>query len=75
MDTTDEAPLDYKSALPLVGIDGNAFSIIGTVARGLRAAGAPKEYIDAFQAEAMSGDYDHVIQTAMRYSVDGGLER
>jgi hypothetical protein len=62
--------LEYKSRETLVGIDGNAFSIIGTVSRGLRRAGAPSEYVKAFQAEASSGDYDHVLQTAIRYTAD-----
>lgn len=53
----------------LEGLDSNAFSIIGAVARGLRRAGNDKEVVDAFTAEAMSGDYDHVLQTAMAYTV------
>lgn len=51
----------------LVGMDGNAFAIIGNVRGMLRRAGASKEFLAAFMAEAMSGDYDHVLQTAMAY--------
>jgi hypothetical protein len=47
--------------------DGNAFSILGMVTRALRDKGASKEYCDQFYVEAMSGDYDHLIQTVMRY--------
>jgi len=47
--------------------DGNAFGIIGRVALALRRAGVPKDEIDAFRTEAMSGDYDNVIQTAMKW--------
>lgn len=54
----------------LVGIDGNAGSIIGTVARALKRAGNDTATIDAFRKEAMSGDYDHVIQTALAYTTD-----
>lgn len=57
-----------KPEVELVGIDGNAFSIIGTVQRALRSAGNGKDVIDAFTEEAMSGDYDHVIQTAIAYT-------
>jgi len=52
----------------LVGVDGNAGAIMGTVSRGLRRAGNPKEVIDAFREEAMSGDYDHLLSTSMLYA-------
>jgi hypothetical protein len=51
----------------LTGTDGNAFAIIGAVRNALRAAGVDKDERDAFMAEAMSGDYDHVLQTVMRW--------
>ena len=51
----------------LTGQDGNAFMIIGRVARELRRAGVSSEEIKEFQSEATSGDYDHVIQTAMAW--------
>ena len=50
----------------LTGQDGNAFMILGSVSKALRRAGhgdAAKEFLD----EAKSGDYDHLLQTAMRY--------
>ena len=51
----------------LTGTDGNAFSIIGTVQRALRRAGVDAAEVSAFVAEAMSGDYDNVLATAMRW--------
>lgn len=50
----------------LLGADGNAFSIISEVARGLRRAGL-SEAAEAFMEEAMAGDYDHVLKTCMKY--------
>jgi hypothetical protein len=50
----------------LVGTDGNAFSVLGKVAAALRRAGHGDE-VEAFTAEAMSGDYDHLLRTAMRW--------
>jgi hypothetical protein len=47
--------------------DGNAFYILGKVQRALRRAGVPKEEIDAYMAEATSGDYDHLLATTMRW--------
>lgn len=51
----------------LSGGNGNAFYIIGHVARHLRDAGVSKEERDRFETEATSGDYDNVLQTAMRW--------
>lgn len=51
----------------LVGEDGNAFAIIGRVSKALRRAGIPKEEIAMFRVEATSGDYDNVLQTAMKW--------
>jgi len=57
-----------KPEVKLIDEDGNAFAIIGRVSRALRNAGADKEYVDQFRKEAMSGDYDNVLQTAMKYA-------
>ncbi len=51
----------------LTGTDGNAFAIIGRVSRALKRAGHPESAVKEFQDEAMSGDYDHLLQTAMKY--------
>jgi hypothetical protein len=50
----------------LSGEDGNAMFIIARTSKALRRADIPKAEIDAFIAEAMSGDYDHVLQTVMQ---------
>jgi hypothetical protein len=47
--------------------DSNAFAIIGRVNRALEKAKIPKEECKQFMTEAMSGDYDNVIQTAMKW--------
>lgn len=59
---------EFLSDLPLVGFDGNAFAVIGRVSQGLRRAGAPDEYVRAVVADMMSGDYDHLLAVAVRYS-------
>lgn len=51
----------------LVGQDGNAFSIIARVQKALRRGGVAQEDIDKFVDEAMSGDYDDLLATAMRW--------
>ena len=50
----------------LSGEDGNAFAIIGAVAKAMRRAGLSKDAVNEFQQAAMSGDYDNVLQTAMK---------
>lgn len=50
----------------LVGEDGNAFAIIGNVVRALRQGGRA-DLIPEYKAEAMSGDYDHLLQVTMQY--------
>lgn len=48
----------------LTGEDSNAMSIIGRVSKALRRAGVdPAPFVE----EAMSGDYDNVLASAMRW--------
>jgi len=55
----------------LVGEDGNAFAIMGRVKKALSRGGVDKVEQDAFLAECMSGDYDHLLQTVMEWVVEG----
>ena len=50
----------------LTGTNGNAFAIIGKVSKEL-ILGGYGNLVKEFQAEAMSGDYDHALQTCMRF--------
>lgn len=51
----------------LVGEDGNAFTIMGAVARGLRKAGVSADEVDEYRRESMSGDYNHLLATAQAW--------
>jgi len=51
----------------LTGKDGNASAIMGAVQKELRKAKVPKEDISAFHREAMAGDYNHLLQTCMKW--------
>ena len=51
----------------LSGEDGNAYAIMGRVQAALRRAGVPKAEQDAYLAESMSGDYDNLLRTAMKW--------
>ena len=54
----------------LVGLDGNAFSIMGAVIKGLKAAGNGADIVDAYQADAMSGDYEYLLQVSVAYTTN-----
>ena len=56
-----------KPIVKLIGQDGNAFSIMGSVKQALKSAGSDKEYIDKYLSEATSGDFDHLIVVSMKY--------
>lgn len=51
----------------LVGQDGNAFNVMGLVKMGLQRGGVPKEEQSKFVAECMSGDYNHLLATCMKW--------
>ena len=50
----------------LTGKDGNAFAIMGAVSLALRDHATPEE-INQYREESMSGDYDNLLQTAMKW--------
>lgn len=51
----------------LIGQDGNAFAILGKVKTAMRRAGIDNSEINSYLKEAMSGDYDNLLATTMRY--------
>lgn len=50
----------------LCGIDGNAYAILGYTSRALKHEGL-RHLVDQMHEEAMSGDYDHLVVTCMKY--------
>ena len=57
----------YDIEVNLSENDGNSFMILGRVRRALRKAGVSDEEIAEFSEDAMSGDYDHLLQTCMKW--------
>ena len=51
----------------LIGEDGNALFIVGRVIRAMKHEGVPMEVLNEFRAEALSGDYNHVLNTVQKY--------
>ncbi|MFB2533104.1 hypothetical protein ACEYYA_13125 [Paracoccus sp. p3-h83] len=51
----------------LTGQAGNAFAVLGRCREAARDAGLSEDEIASFMDEAMAGDYDQLLQTAMRW--------
>lgn len=45
----------------LVGVDGNAFSVMGYVRRAMIESGFSREEIDEYIKDATSGDYNNLL--------------
>lgn len=68
-DEQNETPL-YPHAeieIDLTGPDGNAFYILGAASKALKAAGATKEQIAAYNDQATSGDYNNLLAATARW--------
>ena len=59
-------PLEELPPVNLVGQNGNAFNIIGLCQRASRNK-YTKEQWDNIKNQMMSGDYDNLLQIAMKY--------
>ena len=68
IDKYDEPDCYYPEIeVTLIGENGNAVNLMGIVRRELRKANVDPEDMMEFINEAMSGDYDHVLQTCMQW--------
>lgn len=55
--------VNKKVKLILVGLESNAFSLLGAFRRQARREGWTQEEIEKVTQEATSGDYDHLLVT------------
>lgn len=62
-----DEPLYPHILVKLTGYNRNAMAVMGRVTKALQKNGISKEVQNDFFKEATSGDYDHVIQTCMKY--------
>ena len=58
---------EKKPRVELTGMDGNAFAVLACCRNAARKAGWLSSRIQAFTREATAGDYDHLIQTCIKY--------
>jgi hypothetical protein len=61
------APRYPDVQVKLIGQDDNAFAIMGAVSAEMRSHRIPRDEIEAFRREAMSGDYDNLLRTVTRW--------
>lgn len=50
----------------LVGVDGNAFVVMGYTARALKNEGL-RDLVDKMHEEAESGDYNNLLRVCIKY--------
>jgi hypothetical protein len=67
---TDDRQIPFypDAVAELSGHDGNAFAVLGAVRRALREADVNADEIKEFMDQATAGDYDHLLQTAMKWA-------
>lgn len=63
-----EQTVNKKVNLELVGMDGNAFNLLGAFDAQARREGWTEDEITAVVNEATSGDYDHLLATLVLHS-------
>ena len=55
-----------RLTVKLAGRDGNAFAILGACSNAMKRAGWTKEDQKRVMGDMRSGNYDHLLQVAMR---------
>lgn len=60
-------PKHPEITVMLTGHDGNAFAVLGRCREAAKEAGLTDAEISAFVDEAIAGDYDHLLRTAIRW--------
>lgn len=61
------ATITKKIKLDLVGLDGNAFSLMGAFSKQARKEGWTKEEIEIVMIKCESGDYNNLLNTLMEH--------
>ena len=57
-----------KVKMKLVGLDGNAFSLIGAFRQNAQRQGWNKEEIQVVMKKCMSGDYNNLLRVLMEHT-------
>ncbi|MCP9851042.1 hypothetical protein [Cyanobium sp. Morenito 9A2] len=65
--TPSESTPRYSIGVVLIGTDGNAFAIVGAVAKALQRNNVSPEEVAKFKLECFSGNYDNLLVTCMKW--------
>ena len=57
-----------RVSMNLVGLDGNAFALMGEFQKNARRQGWEREEIDKVLDECISGDYNHLLRVLMAHT-------
>lgn len=57
-----------RVSMNLVGLDGNAFALMGEFQKNARRQGWEREEIEKVLDECTSGDYDHLLRVLMAHT-------
>jgi hypothetical protein len=49
----------------LVGVDGNAYAVMGYVRKAMKESGFNEQEINAYLDDAMSSNYDHLLAVSV----------
>ena len=60
-----------KVKLTLVGLDGNAYALMGAFQRAARKQGWSKDEIEKVLGQCMFSDYDNLLRVLMENTEDG----
>lgn len=63
-----------KPHCQLTGQDGNAFAVMGRVAKALKQAGADQAEVDKYFEACKAGDYNHLLCVSMQVLDEHGVE-
>lgn len=50
----------------LVGVNGNAYTIMGYVIRAMRKEGYSDKDVEQYRTDAMSSDYNHLLSVSVK---------
>ena len=59
---------EKKVKLKLVGLNGNAFSLLGAFRAAAKKEGWAESEISEVSEEARRGDYDHLLRTLVKHT-------
>ena len=66
-DESEDDDDDESEKYTLVGVDGNAFAVIGYVIRAMRHEGFSSDEVESYRKQAMSSDYTHLLAVSCDY--------